>query len=149
MNSKLQPLFNGFAGRLGLLALMLAGLPDLISAAPLTTLEYRITGSSLAVAPTVLSVPKGIAGSVAVQFTGDPALAQGAFVSATLRGPISAKDGKLCDSTQAAAILCALTPRSAASFSARRRRSALLALPKQVSGRVSSGKRLRNSSGRK
>ena len=56
-------------------------------AAPLTTLEYRITGSSLAVSPSSLSVPKGIAGSVAVEVSADPALTQGAFVAATLRGP--------------------------------------------------------------
>lgn len=54
---------------------------------PLTTLDYRITGRSLAVSPAALSVPKGIAGSVAVTYTGDAAFAQGAFVTATLRGP--------------------------------------------------------------
>lgn len=57
------------------------------SAAALTTLEYRITGQSLDVTPPAVSVPKGIAGSVAVNFTGDPALAQGAYISATFRGP--------------------------------------------------------------
>jgi hypothetical protein len=57
------------------------------AATPLTTLDYRITGRSLAVSPAALSVPKGIAGSVAVTYTGDAAFARGAFVSATLRGP--------------------------------------------------------------
>jgi hypothetical protein len=53
---------------------------------PITTLEYRITGQELRVSPAALSVPKGIAGSVAVTYTGDAAFAQGAFVSAPLRG---------------------------------------------------------------
>ncbi len=57
------------------------------AAAPLTTLEYRITGSVMRVSPAVLSVPKGIAGSVAVEIVGDAATVREAFVSATLRGP--------------------------------------------------------------
>ena len=60
---------------------------NLCAAAPLTTLEYRITGSALRVSPAVVSVPKGIAGSIAVELVGDAALANNAFVEATLRGP--------------------------------------------------------------
>ena len=57
------------------------------ASSPLTTLEYRIAGQELRVSPAAVSVPKGIAGSVAVTFSGDPALAEGAFVTATFRGP--------------------------------------------------------------
>jgi hypothetical protein len=63
------------------------------AATPLTTLEYRVMGSALRVTPPVLSVPKGIAGSVLVQLnTGGPAatansLADGSYIEATLRGP--------------------------------------------------------------
>ena len=75
--------------RIHLLPVLLWVLASLASfaATPLTTLDYRITGRSLAVSPAALSVPKGIAGSVAVAYSGDAAFAQGAFVSATLRGP--------------------------------------------------------------
>lgn len=70
--------------RAGLLVLWLA-LPA--RAATLTTLDYRLTGSALRVSPSVLSVPKGIAGSVSVEVIGDAALADHAYVEATLRGP--------------------------------------------------------------
>jgi hypothetical protein len=64
-------------------------------AAPLTTLEYHITGTLLRVSPAALSVPKGIAGSVAVALvtaegstnTATAQLAEGAYVEAILRGP--------------------------------------------------------------
>jgi hypothetical protein len=70
-----------------LVLLALVSFTSAAPAAPLTTLEYRITGSALRVSPAVLSVPKGIAGSVAVEVLGGMAVSQGAFVSATLRGP--------------------------------------------------------------
>src|ERR1044072_2847787 len=62
-------------------------------AAPLTSLEYHIVGSQLVVTPAVLSVPKGVAGSVLVQISGGnsnttPASLTGnVYVEATLRGP--------------------------------------------------------------
>ena len=52
----------------------------------LTTLEYRVSGSALEVSPALLSVPKGIAGSVSTRFAGDAALLNGAYLVATLRG---------------------------------------------------------------
>ena len=59
------------------------------AAAPLTSLEYRIVGSQLVVTPAVLSVPKGIAGSVLVQISGgnSNAVPSNVYVEATLRGP--------------------------------------------------------------
>ena len=54
---------------------------------PLLTLQYRIVGSVLEVSPAALSVPKGIAGSVATAFQGSPDLTNGAYVVASLRGP--------------------------------------------------------------
>ncbi len=57
---------------------------------PLTTLEYRVNGTGLQVSPAVVSVPKGIAGSVMVTLVGGEAtqvLAAGAYVEAFLRGP--------------------------------------------------------------
>ena len=70
-------------------------LPMCLSAAPLVSLDYRITGVSLQVSPAALSVPKGIAGSVLVSVvsagsTTNAASAQlsaGAYVQAVLRGP--------------------------------------------------------------
>lgn len=56
----------------------------------LTTLEYRVVGSALRVSPTVLSVPKGVAGSVLVELSGGAAgqVAGGdGYIEATLRGP--------------------------------------------------------------
>ena len=56
--------------------------------AVLTTLEYRIGGVELRVTPAVLSVPKGIAGSVFVELMGrTSAVPAGAFIEATFRGP--------------------------------------------------------------
>ena len=63
-------------------------------AAPLTTLEYRVSGTSLQVSPPALAVPKGIPGSVLVAVisggsTNNPVgeqLAAGAYVEAILRG---------------------------------------------------------------
>src|SRR2546427_7285117 len=55
---------------------------------PLTTLDYRITGTQLRVTPSLLSVPKGIAGSVLVELSGGTnSVPADAFVEATLRGP--------------------------------------------------------------
>ena len=62
---------------------------------PLTTLEYKILGVQLRVTPEVLSVPKGIAGSIAVDIVaGDgtedvPSVfnTDNTIVEATLRGP--------------------------------------------------------------
>src|SRR4051812_40185474 len=52
---------------------------------PLTTLIYFVTGKQLTVSPSVLTVPKGVAGSILIQLTGvDPGTA---YVEATLRGP--------------------------------------------------------------
>ncbi|MEI7956488.1 MAG: hypothetical protein WCJ66_15080, partial [Verrucomicrobiota bacterium] len=56
------------------------------TAAPLTTLDYKIAGSSLEVSPAVLSVPKNVAGSIAANLVGATA-PTGAYVEATLRGP--------------------------------------------------------------
>ena len=64
-------------------------------AAPLITLQYHITSTSLQVTPTTLVVPKGIPGSVLVSVlsggsTNTPAAVQlstGAYVQAILKGP--------------------------------------------------------------
>ncbi|MEI7731986.1 MAG: Ig-like domain-containing protein [Verrucomicrobiota bacterium] len=60
-------------------------------AAPLTTVQYRIVGNQLKVSPAMLSVPKGVAGSILAEVTGggsgSNSLATGAYVEATLRGP--------------------------------------------------------------
>ena len=64
-------------------------------AAPLVTLTYRVTGVSLQVTPTAVSVPKNIPGAVQVSVvaggsTNNAASAQmsaGAYVQAVLRGP--------------------------------------------------------------
>lgn len=73
-------------GLLAGLALFASGLT--VRAVPLTTLEYKITGSELHVTPAALSVPKGVAGSVRVELSGGSnAAPTGAFVEATLRGP--------------------------------------------------------------
>jgi hypothetical protein len=69
-----------------LTAAMLMTLQGVAPAAePLTTLEYRLNGQVMEVSPAALSVPKGIAGSVAVRIPGE--VPSGAFVEATLRGP--------------------------------------------------------------
>ena len=65
------------------------------AAAPLITLQYSVTGTSLQVSPATLSVPKSIPGSVLVSVvsggsTNNAASAQlsaGAYVQAVLRGP--------------------------------------------------------------
>src|SRR5438045_4175425 len=67
--------------------LALCLLLDTLRAGALTTLEYRIAGVQLSVTPAVLSVPKGIAGSVLIQLTGVPVVSTNSFVEATLRGP--------------------------------------------------------------
>src|SRR5207244_324205 len=63
--------------------------------APLTTLRYEIVGTQLKVSPAMVSVPKGVPGSVLVQIAfGDGTtnattaqMGEGAYVEATLRGP--------------------------------------------------------------
>ena len=57
------------------------------AAPPLTTLEYKVIGSRLEVSPTVLSVPKNIAGSISVQLSAGATAPAGSFIEATLRGP--------------------------------------------------------------
>lgn len=65
------------------------------AAEPLVTVEYRVTGTALQVTPPILSVPKGIPGSILVSVvsggtTNSPAseqLSTGAYVEAVLRGP--------------------------------------------------------------
>ena len=62
---------------------------------PLTSLDYHIAGTFLLVTPSVLTVPKGIAGSILVSVvaggsTNNAAVAQlasGAYVQAIIRGP--------------------------------------------------------------
>ena len=70
-----------------LVSAVMFGVHPEIDATSLTTLEYRLTGSSLQVAPVVLSVPKGIAGSISTMLSGDASLQIGTVVEATLRGP--------------------------------------------------------------
>lgn len=55
----------------------------------LARLEFRVVGSRLEVSPPLLSVPKGIPGSILVTFAGslDAELSQGPRVEALLRGP--------------------------------------------------------------
>lgn len=61
----------------------------------LSSLQYRIVGTQLRVTPAIISVPKGVAGSVLVQLVNgqgttngvDLSLGQGAHVEAILRGP--------------------------------------------------------------
>ncbi len=53
--------------------------------APLTTLDYRVTGVGLEVTPSALAVPKGIAGSVGTALRGE--VPAGSYVEAWLRGP--------------------------------------------------------------
>ncbi|MGH7869497.1 MAG: hypothetical protein ACREP9_18155, partial [Candidatus Dormibacteraceae bacterium] len=62
---------------------------------PLASLDYHIGGTFLQVSPAVLSVPKGIAGSVLVEVTSagqtnGPSVSQlttGAYIQAVIRGP--------------------------------------------------------------
>ena len=68
--------------------------PPRAGAAAITTLEYKLTGSTLTVSPAALSVPKGIAGSILVQLTSSgstnpiPISAkEGVYVTGILRGP--------------------------------------------------------------
>ena len=76
------PVHVGFI--FGFLAALLSS-PNALHAQLLTTLEYKVTGQVMAVTPAVVSVPKGIPGSVGVTIAGE--VAAGAFVEATLRGP--------------------------------------------------------------
>jgi len=60
------------------------------TAAPLTTLEYKVSGQQLEVTPSALAVPKGIPGSISVNLRGglETGIAtEGAVVQAILRGP--------------------------------------------------------------
>ena len=88
--------FMGRAAGFGQLVMCFVLLVSGVNAAdPLTTLEYRVTGTGLQVSPSAVAVPKGIAGSVLVSIiaggsTNSSAsleLASGAYVEATLRGP--------------------------------------------------------------
>src|SRR2546423_3001986 len=62
---------------------------------PLTSLQYEILGTQLHVTPVAVSVPKGVPGSVLVQFAVADgatnnvvaALSNGTYVEAILRGP--------------------------------------------------------------
>ena len=77
---------------LSALAVVCATTPSLRAATPLATLEYRVVGTELRVTPAVLSVPKGIAGSVLVELTGSSGTngsvsITNSYVEATLRGP--------------------------------------------------------------
>ncbi len=58
-----------------------------VAAPPLASFDYRIVGSRLDVSPAALSVPKGIAGSVAVKILGGPDIPASAYVEGFLRGP--------------------------------------------------------------
>ena len=98
-------------GTLAVLALLTSSLGA--SAAPLTTLEYRINGTLLQVTPSAVSVPKGIPGSVLVSVvTGGStnnaaaiSLASGAYVQATLRGPAFPQPIKLVSPPNAPLLL--------------------------------------------
>jgi hypothetical protein len=62
----------------------------LVAQAPLTTLEYLVTGQELRVSPVAVSVPKGIAGSINAELVGvGPAdsIRVNTLIEATLRGP--------------------------------------------------------------
>jgi hypothetical protein len=62
-------------------------LDTLTNAQPLTELQYRLSGLSLEVSPSALTVPRGIATQVNTSVIGKEALPSGATVYATLRGP--------------------------------------------------------------
>src|SRR5688500_11647272 len=53
----------------------------------LADLRYKVVEASLDVSPAVLSVPKGIPGSISVQVSGGVTVPAGAVIEATLRGP--------------------------------------------------------------
>ncbi len=101
----------GFFAWVCLFALLLGARSG--AAVPLVSLDYRITGTQLRVSPSILSVPKGVAGSVSVQITtgtstNDPAvlaLAEGAYVEATLRGPGLPEARRLVGAPNAALLL--------------------------------------------
>ncbi len=81
--------------RMAMVVWLAWALPAGLAQTPLTSMQYQISGTFLQVTPVVLSVPKGIAGSVLPQVeaagsTNNAAVAQlaaGAYVQATLRGP--------------------------------------------------------------
>jgi hypothetical protein len=74
---------------------LLVGFGRCLEAAPLASLDYHIGGTFLQVSPTVLSVPKGVPGSVLVSIVSGGStnsaagaqLATGAYVQAIIRGP--------------------------------------------------------------
>jgi len=68
-------------------SVLLGGSDWLQGAPPLRTLEYKVVGVSLDVTPPVLSVPKGIAGSISAKLSGGAIPPTGSFLEATLRGP--------------------------------------------------------------
>src|SRR2546426_5115135 len=69
------------------------GVANGISGSPLTTVEYKISGTQLRISPSVLSVPKAIAGSVLVELVSgglpdggaNPGVAGGAFAVPPVR----------------------------------------------------------------
>jgi hypothetical protein len=83
------------------------------AADPLLVLEYRVTGLQLKVSPAVVSVPKGVPGSilpriVAGEETGTPATiaaGTGAHIEATLRGPGLPEARRLVGAPDAALML--------------------------------------------
>ncbi|MGV3772681.1 MAG: carboxypeptidase regulatory-like domain-containing protein, partial [Verrucomicrobiales bacterium] len=82
---------------LGILLIMVGSSPAMIAHAqvPLATLRYQIVGIQLKPTPAMVTVPKGVPGSIAVQLVNgdgtpvayDPMLSSNAIVEATLRGP--------------------------------------------------------------
>ena len=71
---------------MALVALALSG-GGTAPGAPLTAIDYKVVGVSLDVTPPVLSLPKGIAGSISVKLSGGATPPTGSFLEATLRGP--------------------------------------------------------------
>lgn len=90
MNGRMLNIQWQTAGWFSVVGLLLSSAVGPLAAAaePLTTLEYRVVGTQLRVTPSVLSVPKGIAGSVLVQLSGVTNVSTSeAFIEATFRGP--------------------------------------------------------------
>lgn len=94
--SVLRPMsFNGIWARMALLLVALSWVRPVSAQAPLASLEYRVVGTQLRVTPALVSVPKGIAGSLRADLVrgdgtpepADAALAANAYVEGILRGP--------------------------------------------------------------
>ncbi|HEX8310771.1 MAG TPA: carboxypeptidase-like regulatory domain-containing protein, partial [Chthoniobacteraceae bacterium] len=72
----------------GTVACVIASWTSIAPAAePLTTLEYKIVGATLEASPAVLSVPKGVPGSIAVKLSEGFVPPAGSFIEGSLRGP--------------------------------------------------------------